>query len=429
MRWTRLALLLWLTTLAMYIRKLPSGKWQATVRDRSGKRHTFTDPLKGVVKAWATEQEAQITRGAFRDPRLGEIKIAEWHERVSRVRGIEEITKAKNASLWRTHCEPQWAAWPMAAVARLEAQAWADGLGSTRRARHQGKAVSAGDDNVPSLSPATIRDIVHVMSSLYKAAMREHPPLVTVNPFADLELPEIEPRAVEFFEHDEAEALYTAIETVAGPAWRTLAELGMDVGLRPGEMYGLHGHRVDWLRAQIEVIDVMTRLGVREHPKSRKSHRVVPVPPRTMEGMSVLMAGRPRNVLVFTAPEGGPVSDGHFRNRVWYPAVAAARLCGNPPPEPDTKFREGACTPQACDDPRHKIRRFPPRIMRHTAASWLVQDGVPLYDVQALLGHEDYATTQRYAHLAPGAHDKVLESWKRRRDASLTHERKEARPS
>ena len=69
---------------------------------------------------------------------------------------------------------------------------------------------------------------------------------------------------------------------------------------------------------------------------------------------------------MFTAPEGGAVTDGHFRNRVWYPAVAAAR-----------------------------IRRFPPRVMRHTAASWLVQDGVPLYDVQALLGHEDYATTQR----------------------------------
>ena len=45
--------------------------------------------------------------------------------------------------------------------------------------------------------------------------------------------------------------------------------------------------------------------------------------------------------------------------------------------------------------------------MRHTAASWLVQDGYPLHDVQALLGHEDYATTQRYPHLAPDAYRNV----------------------
>jgi integrase len=54
---------------------------------------------------------------------------------------------------------------------------------------------------------------------------------------------------------------------------------------------------------------------------------------------------------VFTDSKGGPVSDANFRNRVWYPAIAAAG-----------------------------VRRFPPRIMRHTAASWLVH-GVPLYDV------------------------------------------------
>ena len=71
------------------------------------------------------------------------------------------------------------------------------------------------------------------------------------------------------------------------------------------------------------------------------------MPTHILEGMSVLMAGRPRDALVFTAPHGGPVTDKHFRNRVWYPAIEAAG-----------------------------VRRFPPRIMRHTAASWLVQDGV-----------------------------------------------------
>jgi site-specific recombinase XerD len=103
------------------------------------------------------------------------------------------------------------------------------------------------------------------------------------------------------------------------------------------------------------------------------------------------MAGRESDALVFTASEGGPVSDANFRNRVWYPAIKAVG-----------------------------VRRFAPRVMRHTAASWLVQDGVPLYDVQALLGHESFATTQRQS-LAPDAHSKVIESWTRRLDARVTH--------
>lgn len=123
----------------------------------------------------------------------------------------------------------------MAAMTRLEAQAWVDRLKLTRRARHQGKPVQPGDDGVPVLSAATIHDAVHIMSQLYTAAMREHPPLVPVNPFDRLELPRIEPRPVEFLEHDEARALYDAMEVI-GPQWRVLAELSTEVGLRPGEI-------------------------------------------------------------------------------------------------------------------------------------------------------------------------------------------------
>jgi integrase len=103
---------------------------------------------------------------------------------------------------------------------------------------------------VPFLSADTIAAIVHVMSSLYRAAMKERPSVVMTNPFAELDLPVIEPRPVQFYEPGEAAALYDATGSLSGPKWRTLAELGMDVGLRPGEIYGLHGHRVDWLRGR-----------------------------------------------------------------------------------------------------------------------------------------------------------------------------------
>jgi integrase len=39
--------------------------------------------------------------------------------------------------------------------------------------------------------------------------------------------------------------------------------------------------------------------------------------------------------------------------------------------------------------------------LRHTFASWLVQDGVPLDRVSRLLGHKGLTMTMRYAHLAP----------------------------
>jgi integrase len=169
------------------------------------------------------------------------------------------------------------------------------------------------------------------MSQLYSMAMREVPPIVTVNPFAALELPAIQPRGIDFFEHDEAEALFDAVEELSGKTARTLTQLGMWVGLRPGELYGLREHRVNWLRRTVEVIDVMTRSGLRQWPKSKKSHRVVPVPGFIVDGMAACMTGRARDPLVFAAPEGGPMSDANFRARIWYPGITGAEVRPLPP--------------------------------------------------------------------------------------------------
>jgi site-specific recombinase XerD len=42
-------------------------------------------------------------------------------------------------------------------------------------------------------------------------------------------------------------------------------------------------------------------------------------------------------------------------------------------------------------------------ILRHSFASQLAMQGAPLKAVQELMGHEDIATTMKYAHLSPSA--------------------------
>jgi len=382
-----------------YIRKLPSGKWHAEVRHPNGKRIPFTDPLKRVVAEWARDLEAKFARGDLRDPRSGRITVGEWYERWSAARGVDPVTRAKVDSNWRTHCKSKWSTWPMDSVTRMEAQEWANVVRKKRRARHKG--VDAAElAEVPTLAADTVHQIINVMSALFEAAVNERPPIVLSNPFLDLDLPTVPPAPIDFYSHDEAEALLVVLDRDYPPQWAALVGLGMWVGLRPGEIFGLHGDRVHWLRHDVEVTRVLTRAGLREYPKSRKSHRIVPVPKWQMPRLSALMTGRSLSAAVFTAPKGGLIDDSDFRLRIWYPAIEAAG-----------------------------VRRLPPRAMRHTAASWLVMDGVDLYRVQALLGHESYATTQRYAHLAPSAHDKVRESWRRTSDARAKNKNEASGPN
>jgi integrase len=360
------------------IRKLPSGRYQATVYRPDGSRDTDTFDLKRQAKTWEDETKAKYRRGE--DPRAGQITVAEWYERWLAVHGVVTGTRKKIESLWRVHCEPQWANWPMASITRMEVKGWIRKLETTKGARGR------------TLAASTVHEIAHTMSSLYRAAMDDTPPRVTHNPFDGLSakkgvLPTIPPQPIMFYEHEEADAIIAALER--WPERAALVDLGFYSGPRPGEMFGLHGDRVRWLRragapGTMEITRVMTRTGLREYPKSRKSHRDVPIRPATMDRLDEIMPARSLDGPVFTRAEGGSMDDNWFRHRVWDPAVKRAG-----------------------------VRPLPPRAMRHTAASWLVQDGVPLTEVQRLLGHESYSTTERYAHLRPGHHGAITDAWER----------------
>ena len=63
--------------------------------------------------------------------------------------------------------------------------------------------------------------------------------------------------------------------------------------------------------------------------------------------------------------------------------------------------------------------------LRHTFASWHVQNGTPLYTVAELMGHSTLEMTRRYAHLAPNSVKAAALSLEGKVVSAVTEEKKE----
>lgn len=378
-----------------YIRKLPSGLWQATVRLPSGKKTTRTDKLKRIVSDWAREKEAEVARGVWRDPRAGKITLGEWHARWWAARVVEDETRRGDDSSIRLHILPHWENWPLAKIKRLDVQSWVRQLERDGVGRH------------------AIRRSYNLLVSLLGDAVIED--LIASSPCVQINLPATPPKAPAWFTRDQVDR----IEAELPPGHAAMVELMVWTGLRWGEAAGCvgraradgEGNPVDWVRGRIEVRGTVSQAGKwKEYPKTSKSRGEVPVPGDVLTVLGALLQGRESDGWLFLATRRSPgssefprVSGANWR-RIWHAAIEAANR---------KVARENRGLPENERTP--PIPAHDPHDCRHTAASWLVQAGVPLYDVQALLRHESHATTQRYSHLAPDAHGAVEAGWSRLR--------------
>lgn len=373
-----------------YIRKLPSGKWQATVRGPGGKRYTKTDPLKSIVKAWGEEKEAELRRDDWVDPQALKVTFGEWHAKwwAARVVDSEETTRG-DRGCFRNHILPHWETWRLRQIKRIDVQTW------VRNMEERG------------VGPYAIRRSFNLFSSVMNDAATNE--IIDNSPTRNIDLPDTSPKSVFWWTREQVDLIKDHLP----PSHAVMTELMVMAGLRWGEAAGLKGTAVDWLRNRATVHGTLARRGTwKDHPKSKRSRREVPVPDYVIRDMAKLMEGRsPEEYIFLTVRSGRPLENANWRV-MWYTAIDRA----NAKIEQENR-RHHRTTNAVPPIPRRR-----PHDLRHTCASWLVQAGVPLYDVQKLLGHENFQTTQRYAHLAPDAHGAVEEAWGK----LVTHRRRTA---
>ena len=220
-------------------------------------------------------------------------------------------------------------------------------------------------------SPKTIANVIHMLSSAMALAVDEgHMPR---NPCKRVRLPKADLSEVDarFLTHEEFAVLYDATPE----PYRPLVAFLVGTGLRWSEATAIQARHVDLAAGTVRVERAWKKVpGGWEigPPKSAKSRRTVNAATAALVAVEPLLR-KPAD-LVLTTPGGAIIRHGNFFNRVWIPACERAGL-----------------------DPRPRVHD-----LRHSHASWLISDGVPLEAVQDQLGHESILTTRKvYGHLLP----------------------------
>jgi integrase/recombinase XerD len=220
-------------------------------------------------------------------------------------------------------------------------------------------------------SPRTIRRRMACLRGFYKDLVRSG--TLAVSPFTQVELqiPRAKslPRAL-----SRAEAA-----TLARAAWRLAAAPGdpahataiavlllLSVGLRVGELVRLRAGDCDPVGGGLHV-----------RGKGRRERRVFIVDLRLRQRLAALVSEH-GDAALFSPTR--PWSTQMFRHEL----RTFARQAG-------------------------VARRVTPHMLRHTAATLLLEDGVDLLFLQRLLGHESISTTALYAHVGDASLRRALE--------------------
>jgi integrase len=328
--------------------------WRAEGQLRRQRLGPVTEP---EAEAARLAKERALTASAAAGPPFADWSVEYAHWRAAEYpRSYYRVEQAL-----RCHLIPHFGATPLLAIRRDQIEAY--------KANRRAAGITAG----------TLIKELRILQAVLNAAVAFE--RIPHNPIAHIRHPQdLVSRPPRWYTAAELAALYAAElqpQPCAAPEaaelhrrYRWTWQLMAHTGARRGE--AMH---IAWAHIGADEIRIISEP---DAPTKSGKWRVVPKSRGAAEALDAL-----------AAPAAAPWSD---------PALILPRI------RPESISRAFARTAERANigGGIHSLR--------HTFCAKLVQAGRPLREVQQLAGHASITTTERYAHLAPGAHQRARDA-------------------
>lgn len=238
--------------------------------------------------------------------------------------------------------------------------------------------------SVYSDKPLSAKTLVHyhrLLNSVFERAVKWN--VLFDNPCRHVEAPKLVRREAKFLNEEQTRQLLAELET-APHQYRVMVNLLLFTGARRGEICGLRWSDIDFAKGTVHIGNNSLYLpdyGMYEDtPKTESSVRTINVPREVMELLAEHRKRQDFNKerlgdkweesgMVFTQANGKPI----------HPSTISKWLA---------KFCE-----------RRGLPHINPHMLRHTSATLLLMQGLPIKAVSGRLGHSQTATTSDiYGH-------------------------------
>lgn len=258
--------------------RLPSGRYRGLYRDADKVRQRVpgTFARKSDAREAAVDAEAKAKRKAATSAGTlsAGVTFRDWYEQLRDDREFESDTAVVEASIMRKHVMPKWGDSALNQIKRLEIKQWVKNDLKVK----------------PGMSAAYVHGIYSTFRLIMNAAVDAE--VLDASPCVKITLPPVPKKPKAFVTTADADTVRGNFGKRAS-VYRDMVDFGLEVGMRPGELAGLHVSRVDRKKRKVHVADVYVERAkkIRGHPKDGET-RTVPMTTRACEIYDRLIKGR-----------------------------------------------------------------------------------------------------------------------------------------